>query len=196
MPAHYERAVDGFLPEKRGGRVVAVTALERRAGRSTTCLGLAQACILEGRPEVVDCHFERPHLHLMLEEPNFVRLSTGPHRQAPPQEYGCEISPGLFATPAETRIEDGKGAGRARAFGPAVRALHGSYPPVLLDAPLADSLRHRETLHVSSDGALIAARHHRSSQRELTDAVQAPGESGIEMPGITFNRCPAGLEEG
>jgi non-specific protein-tyrosine kinase len=185
---HYEQLAKNLLAlEERVGTVV-VTSPEPGAGCSSVCLGLGAALAGIGRrTAVVDCNLEKPNLHRMLGEPNFVGLTSGLQSGKPLEGYGHEVVPGLLVlatgpVPSDpaARLETGR-------FVRAVRELGSDREIVILDAPVAGKVLESPAFSSGFDGVLLvihASRTSKSTARDVTDDLL---DAGINLLGVVLN---------
>lgn len=185
---HYEGLAKNLLALEGRARSIVVTSPEPGAGCSSVCLGLGAALAGMGhRTAVVDCNLEKPSLHRMLGEPNFVGLTSGLQSGKPLDQYGHEVVPGLLVlatgpVPSDpaARLESGR-------FIRAVRELGTGRDIVLLDAPIAGRVLDSPTLSMGFDGVLLvihASRTSKSAAREVTDDLL---DAEINLLGVVLN---------
>ena len=169
---------------------VVVTAAGRDTGRTSVCLGLAAALAGMGHGSaVVDCNLERPHLHRVLGEPNFVGLTSGLETGRPLESYGREVSSGLLAVPTGPVPSGTASYLGSERFVEAVRGLEEGRSAVLLDSPAADRVLASRALSEGFDGILLvvhATRTPKSLARETTDNLL---EAGVNLLGVVLNGC-------
>lgn len=185
---HYEKLANNLLALEERVGVVVVTSPEPGAGCSSVCLGLGAALAGMGRrAAVVDCNLEKPNLHRMLGEPNFVGLTSGLQNEKPLAGYGHEVVPGLLVlatgpVPSDpaTRLESG-------VFVRAVRELGNGRDLVILDAPVAGRVLDSPTFSAGFDGVLLvihASRTSKSTARRVTDDLL---DAGVNLLGVVLN---------
>jgi protein-tyrosine kinase len=186
---HFEELADNLL--ERGVRSVVVTGVGRGVGGSTVCLGLGAALAGMGRAvAVVDCNFERPELHRLLGEPNFVGLTSALTGGKPPESYGREVAPGLLVVPTGPLPADPDARRNSPEFTRAVRGLEEGREMVVLDAPVAAEVLSYRALVEELDGVLLvvhAARTAKAEARAVTDALL---DAGANLLGVALNGSP------
>jgi protein-tyrosine kinase len=190
---HYEELADNVFSLEEPARTIVVTSPEPGAGCSSVCLGLGSAAAGMGRrAAVVDCNIEKPQLHRMLGEPNFVGLTSGMQSGRPLEGYGHEISGGFLVVPTGPVPSDPVARLESEAFVRAVRGLEGERDLVILDAPVADRVLASPTLSERFDGVLLvvhAARTPKQTARQVTDDLL---DAGINLLGVVLNGMRAG----
>lgn len=185
---HYEGLAENLLSLEERASSIVVTSPEPGAGCSSVCLGLGAALAGMGhRCAVVDCNLEKPGLHRMLGEPNFVGLTSGLQNGKPLDQYGHEVVPGLLVlatgpVPSDpaARLESGR-------FRRAVRELGDGRDVVLLDAPVAARVLESPTFSTGFDGVLLvihASRTPKNTAREVTDDLL---DAGVNLLGVVLN---------
>lgn len=185
---YYEALAKNLLSLEEGARSIVVTSPEPGAGCSSVCLGLGAALAGMGhRTAVVDCNLEKPGLHRMLGEPNFVGLTSGLQSGKPLDRYGHEVVPGLLVlatgpVPSDpaARVESGR-------FSRAVRELAAGRDFVLLDAPVAGRVLESPTFSTGFDGVLLvihASRTSKNTARGVTDDLL---DAGVNLLGVVLN---------
>ena len=188
---HFEDLAGRLLSQRRGARSVVVTGPEPGAGCSSVCLGIGAALADRGHTAaVVDCNLERPHLHRILGEPNFVGLTSGLEGDKPLESLGFSPLPELLVVPTGPVPPDPGVYMRSGRFVEVVRELQESRELVLLDAPMAGRLLEFPTLCEGFDGVLLvvhASRTLKSAARAATDDLL---EAGVNLLGVVLNGCP------
>lgn len=187
---HFEDLA-GRLISGSGRRSVVVTSPEPGTGGSSVCLGVGAALADKGHTAaILDCNLERPHLHRILGEPNFVGLSSGLEGNKPLESLGFSPVPGLLVVPTGPVPLDPFSQLRSESFVEAVKELQKSRELVLLDAPTAGTLLEFPTLCEDFDGVLLivhASRTLKSAARAATDDLL---EAGVNLLGVVLNGCP------
>lgn len=167
-----------------------MTSPEPGAGCSSVCLGIGAALAGSGYPAaVVDCNLERPQLHRVLDEPNFVGLTSGLEGDKPLEDLGFSPVPELLVVPTGPVPLDPVSLLRSGRFVEAVRGLQEGREMVLLDAPVASKLLEFPTLCEDFDGVLLvvhASRTLKSAARAATDDLL---EAGVNLLGVVLNGC-------
>lgn len=188
---HFEDLASRLLLQTRGARTVVVTGPEPGTGCSSVCLGIGAALAGRGHTAaIVDCNLERPHLHRVLGEPNFVGLTSGLESDKPLEDLGFSPLPELLVVPTGPVPLDPVAHMRSGRFVEAVRELQESRELVLLDAPIAGRLLEFPTLCEGFDGVLLvvhASRTLKSAARAATDDLL---EAGVNLLGVVLNGCP------
>lgn len=173
------------------GRSVVVTSPEPGTGCSSVCLGIGAALAGLGRPAaVVDCNLERPNLHHLLGEPNFVGLTSVLESGKPLESSAISLSPELLVVPTGPVPLDPAGLLGSRRFIEAVRSLQENREIVLLDAPVANRLLELPAFLGGFDGVVLvvhASRTLKSAARAATDDLL---EAGVNLLGVVLNGCP------
>ena len=188
---YFEELANRLLLIRGGARSVVVTSPEPGAGCSSVCLGVGAALAGLGRPAaVVDCNLERPYLHRLLGEPNFVGLTSSLEGDKPLESSGIEPVPELLVVPTGPVPLDPDAHLRSGRFVEAVRRLQEGREVVLLDAPVSNRLLEFPTLSEDFDGVLLvvhASRTLKSAARAATDDLL---EAGVNLLGVVLNGCP------
>lgn len=190
---HYFEDLAGTLISQQSeeSRSVVVTAPELGTGCSSVCLGIGAALADRGHPAaVVDCNLDRPHLHQLLGEPNFVGLTSGLETDKPLEGFGFSPIPDLLVVPTGPVPLDPVSHLRSGRFLEVVRELQGSREMVLLDAPVVSRLLEFPTFSEGFDGVLLvvhASRTLKSAARAATDDLL---EAGVNLLGVVLNGCP------
>ncbi len=185
---HYDDLAGNLLSLGEDVKSIVVTSPEQGAGCSSVCLGLGAALAGMGkRVAVVDCNLDRPQLHRMLGEPNFVGLTSGMQSGKSLEEHGHEVIPGLLVVPTgplpsgpDLRLESER-------FARTVRGLEESRDVVILDAPVASRVLDSSVLSKSFDGVLLvihASRTSKTTAREVTDDML---DAEINLLGVVLN---------
>lgn len=185
---HYAALAENLLSLEERVRSLVITSPEPGAGCSSVCIGLGAALAAMGkRVAVVDCNLDRPNLHRMLGEPNFIGLTSALQSGRALENYGHELVPGLLAVPTgpvssdpATRIETDK-------FVETVRGIGTHRDLVILDAPVAERVLDSPTLSTRFDGVLLvihAARTSKTTAREVTDDLL---DARINLLGVVLN---------
>ena len=188
---HFEDLGGRLLSQKANVRSIVVTGPEPGTGCSSVCLGIGAALAGRGHTAaVVDCNLERPHLHKIFGEPNFVGLTSGLEGDKPLENLGFAPLPELLVVPTGPVPLHPAARLRSARFVEAVRELQESRELVLLDAPIAGSLLEFPTLREDFDGVLLvvhASRTPKSAARAATDDLL---EAGVNLLGVVLNGCP------
>lgn len=165
-----------------------VTGPEPGVGRSSVCLGLGAALAAAGnRAAVVDCNFDRPHLHRLFGRSNFTGLTNALENGKTPELYAFEATPGLCVVPTGPVLPGSARAAESERLVGAVRALRETRDVVLLDAPVARRVLESPVLSGGFDGVLLvvhAARTPKSVARRVTDDLL---DAGINLLGVVLN---------
>lgn len=185
---HYaELAENLLLLEERVSSLV-VTSPEPGAGCSSVCIGLGAALAGMGkRVAVVDCNLDRPNLHRMLGEPNFIGLTSSLQSGRALENYGHDLVPGLLAVTTGPVSSDPVARIESERFIEAVRGVGTDRDLVILDAPVADRVLDSPTLATRFDGVLLvihAARTSKTTAREVTDDLL---DARINLLGVVLN---------
>lgn len=187
---HFEGLAKRLLSLRDGARTVVVTSPEPGTGCSSVCLGIGAALAGLGRPAaVVDCNLERPQLHQVLGEPNFVGLTSSLEGDKTLEDSGFTLAPELLVVPTGPIPPNPATYLRSERFVEVVRELQESREMVLLDAPVAGRLLEFPTLSAGFDGVLLvvhAARTPKSTARAATDDLL---EGGVNLLGVVLNGC-------
>ena len=187
----FEELANRMLSLGEGLRSVVITGPEPGTGCSSTCLGLGAALASLGHPAaVVDCNLDRPNLHRVLGEPNFLGLTSGLEGDKPLEEMGFSPVPDLLVVPTGPVPPDPDKRLRSARLVEAVRDLEGSRRLVLLDAPVAGRMLEFATFSEGFGGVLLvvhASRTPKSVARAVTDDLL---ESGVNLLGVVLNGCP------
>lgn len=188
---HFESLAGRLLSQRKGVRSVVVTSPEPGAGCSSVCLGIGAALADKGHPAaIVDCNLERPHLHRILGEPNFVGLTSGLESNKPLENLGFSPLSELLVVPTGPVPLDPVSHMRSGRLVKAVRGLQESRELILLDAPITSRLLEFPTLCEGFDGVLLvihASRTLKSVARAATDDLL---EAGVNLLGVVLNGCP------
>ncbi len=188
---HFDDLAGRLLSQRGGVRSVVVTGPEPGSGCSSVCLGIGAALADKGHTAaVVDCNLERPQLHQILGEPNFVGLTSSLESDKPLESLGVAPVPELLVVPTGPMPLDPAGHLRSGRFVESVRELQKSRELVLLDAPIVGRLLEFPTLCESFDGVLLvvhASRTLKSVARAATDDLL---EAGVNLLGVVLNGCP------
>lgn len=188
---HFEVLANRLLSLREDARSVVVTGPEPGTGCSSVCLGIGAALAGLGRTAaVVDCNLERPQLHRLLGEPNFVGLTSSLEGDKPLEDSGLTPVPELLVVPTGPVPLNPAAYLRSERFVKVVRELQKSREMVLLDSPVASRLLEFPTLSGGFDGVLLvvhAARSSKSAARAATDDLL---ESGVNLLGVVLNGCP------
>lgn len=165
-----------------------VTGPEPGVGRSSVCLGLGAALAATGnRVAVVDCNFDRPHLHRLFGRSNFTGLTNALENGKTPELYAFEARPGLCVVPTGPVLPGSARAAESERLVEAVRALRETRDVVLLDAPVAGRVLESPVLSGGFDGVILvvhAARTPKSVARRVTDELL---DAGINLLGVVLN---------
>lgn len=189
---HFEDLAGALLSQQREvARSVVVSAPEPGTGCSSVCLGIGAALAGRGHPSaVVDCNLERPHLHHLLGEPNFVGLTSGLETDKPLEGLGFSPIPDLLVVPTGPMPLDPASHLRSERFLEVIHGLKRSREMVLLDAPVVSRLLEFPTFSEGFDGVLLvvhASRTLKSAARAATDDLL---EAGVNLLGVVLNGCP------
>lgn len=190
LRSHFDELANRLLSLGEQARSVVVTSPEPGTGCSSVCLGLGAALAgLGHRAAIVDCNLDRPRLHQILGEPNFVGLTSSLESDKPLEGSGFEAVPGLLMIPTGPVPPAPNAYLESERFVKAVRELEESCEVVLLDAPVADRLLESPTLSGGFDGVLLvvhASRTPKSTARAATDDLL---EAGVNLLGVVLNGC-------
>lgn len=188
---YFEELANRLLSLREETRSVVVTGPEPGAGCSSVCLGIGAALAGLGRTAaVVDCNLERPQLHRVLGEPNFVGLTSSLEGDKPLEDSGFAPAPGLLVVPTGPVPPNPAAHLRSAKFVEVVGELQKSREMVLLDAPVASRILEFPTLSEGFDGVLLvvnASRTPKSAARAATDDLL---EAGVNFLGVVLNGCP------
>lgn len=190
LRTHFEGLAGRLLSLGERARVVVVTGPEPGTGCSSVCLGIGAALAGSGHPAaVVDCNLERPQLHRVLGEPNFVGLTSSLEGDAALESSGFTPIPGLLVVPTGPVPLNPAAILKSGRLVEAVRELQGSREVILLDAPVAGRLLEFPTLSEGFGGVLLvvhASRTPKSAARAATDDLL---EAGANLLGVVLNGC-------
>lgn len=185
---HYAELAENLLSLEERVRSLVVTSPEPGAGCSSVCIGLGAALAGMGkRVAVVDCNLDRPNLHRMLGEPNFIGLTSSLQSGRALENYGHDLVPGLLAVPTGPVSSDPASRIESEKFVEAVRGIGAHRDLVILDAPVADRVLDSPTLSTRFDGVLLvihAARTSKTTAREVTDDLL---DARINLLGVVLN---------
>lgn len=185
---HYTELAENLLSLEERVRSLVVTSPEPGAGCSSVCIGLGAALAGMGRRvAVVDCNLDRPNLHRMLGEPNFIGLTSSLQSGRALENYGHEVVPGLMAVPTGPVSSDPAARMESEKFVETVRGLGTNRDLVILDAPVASQVLDSPTLSTRFDGVLLvihAARTSKTTAREVTDDLL---DARINLLGVVLN---------
>lgn len=185
---HYEALAKNLLALEGRARSVVVTSPEPGAGCSSVCLGLGAALAGMGRRvAVVDCNIEKPNLHRMLGEPNFVGLTSGIQSGKALEGYGHEVRPGLLVVSTGPVPSDPAASLESEKFVRTVRGLEQSRELVLLDAPVASKVLGSRAFSGGFDGVMLvihASRTSKSTARRVTDDLL---DAEVNLLGVVLN---------
>lgn len=187
---HFDTLAENLGALDQELRSVVVTGPEPGAGCSSVCVGLGAALVGAGRTTaVVDCNLDRPCLHRLFGEPNFLGLSTALEGERPLKECGFEAAPGLLVVPTGPVPPDPSALLESGRFVDAVRGLGESRDTVLLDAPVASRILESPAFSGGFDGVLLVVHATRSSKnvaREVTDDLL---DAEVNLLGVVLNGC-------
>lgn len=192
LSSHYEELARNLLSLEGEVGSLVFTSPEPGAGCSSVCLGLGAAMSRMGhRTAVVDCNLQKPYLHRMLDEPNFVGLTSGLQSRKSLENYGREVVPGLLLVPTGPVASDPTARIDSEEFVGAVRDLGESRRLVILDAPVAREVLASSILSERFDGVVLvihASQTSKSAAREVTDDLL---DAGINLLGVVLNVVPS-----
>ncbi len=190
MRPNFEDLAGRLLSLGESLQSVVITGPEPGTGCSSVCLGLGAALAGLGHPAaVVDCNLNRPNLHRVLGEPNFLGLTSSLEGDKPLEGVGFSPVPDLLVVPTGPVPPDPDKRLRSRRMVEAVRGLEDSRRMVLLDAPVAGRMLEFPTFSGGFDGVLLvvhASRTPKSLARAVTDDLL---ESGVNLLGVVLNGC-------
>lgn len=185
---HYKALAGNVLSLEEEVRSIVVTSPEPGAGCSSVCLGLGAALADMGhRAAVIDCNLDRPQLHRMLGEPNFVGLTSGMQSDKTLENHGHEVVPGLLVVPTGPLSSDPSLRLESERFVRTVRGLERSRDIIILDAPVAKEVLGSPTFSRSFGGVLLvihASRTSKNAARQVTDDLL---EAEINLLGVVLN---------
>lgn len=187
---NFEQLASRLLSLGENVRSVVVTGPEPGAGCSSTCIGLGAALADSGHPAaIVDCNLDRPNLHRVLGEPNFLGLTSGLEGDKPLESLGFSPFPGLLVVPTGPVPTNPEKQMRSSRLVETVRELEESRRLVILDVPVAGRMLDFPTFSSGFDGVLLvvhASRTTKSMARAVTDDLL---ESGVNLLGVVLNGC-------
>lgn len=187
---HFEELAKRLLAPE-GARSVVVTGPEPGTGCSSVCLGLGAALAgLGRRTAVVDCNLDRPYLHRLFGEPNFVGLTSSLEGDKPLEGSGFAPLPDFLVVPTGPVPPDPFALLESGRFVEAVRELEREREVVLLDSPVSGRVLELTTFSRGFDGVLMvvhASRTPKSTARAATDDLL---EAGVNLLGVVLNGCP------
>jgi protein-tyrosine kinase len=173
--------------EEEVGSVV-VTSPEPGDGRTSVCIGLGAALVAEGhRVVLLDCNLDRPQLHRVFGEPNFVGLTSALESGRPVEQCGFSPFEGMVVVPTGPVMPESGALIESPAFPEAVKRLRESRDVVLLDAPVAARVLDSPVFCTGFDGILVvvhAARTSKSMARQVTDDLL---DAGANIFGAVLN---------
>ncbi|CAN5911160.1 CpsD/CapB family tyrosine-protein kinase [soil metagenome] len=191
LRAHFDTLASRLISRAGLPSTVVVTGPEPDTGCSSVCLGIGSAVAGMGHSAaIIDCNLDRPNLHTLLSEPNFVGLTSGLESDRPLESQGFAPVSDLLVVPTGPVPLDPFSHIRSERFVEAVRELQSSREIILLDAPIASSLLQYPTLCEDFDGVLFvvhASRTLKSAARAATDDLL---EAGVNLLGVVLNGCP------
>lgn len=190
LRGYYEELARNLLSAQEGLRSVVVTSPEPGAGCTSVCLGVGAALAGMGRRvAVVDCNLDRPQLHRMLGEPNFVGLTSALDGNKPLEQYGHEILPGLLVVPTGPVPTDPASRMETDGFVAAVRGLSSRRDVVLLDAPVAGRVLDSPALSGGFDGVLLVVHASRTTKKVARETTDDLLSAGVNLLGVVLNGC-------
>lgn len=186
---HFEELA-GRLLSGEEARSVVVTGPEPGTGCSSVCLGLGAALADTGRrAAIVDCNLDRPHLHQVFGEPNFVGLTNSLEGDKPLEGSGFAPVPGLLVVPTGPVPPDPAALLDSGRFVESVRELEQTHEVVLLDAPVSGRVLEISTLARGFDGVLFVVHASRTPKNTARAATDDLLEEGVNLLGVVLNGC-------
>jgi protein-tyrosine kinase len=170
-------------------KILAITSPSREEGRSWLAANLATVFAQMGkRTLLIDTDMRHPRQHELFNLDNAVGLSALLTGRAG-REIVCRVHPQLrlFVLPAGSLPPNPQELLGRQVFDLILRLFADQYDFIIMDTPAVAEVADAQIVAARADAAIVLARRNHTRQTQLTAAMEALTQTGVNVIGSVFN---------